>query len=375
MTEPRSDIDRLAERLDALLPPGKPPTAGGIAEGDPRVAAALRLAQAEHPVLPPEALARIEAQVLAAARQMPPTPAGPAVPRDGLGMLARLVVLVMALGVVLGLGLFLAVAGSLPGDSLYSLKGIAEEVELGVASGPQAVAETHLRQAERHIDEGERLLGRGTFDLTLVSDVLGNLADAARVARAASLDSAVLAPLIGRTIDVLASLGAVVDTAAGWGILPPEDVLAARSAIQTVSDSGDLLLPPRPLPTSTPTPTVTPSVTPTSTATATPSPTATPTATSTATATPTATPSPTATNPPAIVPVNPGDSGQPPETFDCSNPPPPNAPALGWREQCEGGADPSEVIPGQTDSSAPGNSGSAPGQSTDNPGRGGGRPQ
>ena len=263
MTEPRSDIDRLAERLDALLPPGTPPTAGGSAEGDPRVAAALRLAQAEHPVLPSEALARIEAQVLAAARQMPPIPAGPVVPRSGLGMLARFVLLVVALGAVLGMGLYAAVAASLPGDALYSFKGVVEQVELDAASGPQALAETHLRQAERRIDESDRLLERGSFDLGLVSDVLGDLADAARVARAANLDSAVMAPLIGRTIDVIAGLQAAVDSAAGQGILPPEDVLAARSAIETVSDSGDLLLPPRPLPTSTPTPTVTPSATPT----------------------------------------------------------------------------------------------------------------
>ena len=235
------------------------------------MAAALRLAQAEHPVLPSEALARIEAQVLAAARQMPPIPAGPVVPRSGLGMLARFVLLMVALGAVLGMGLYAAVAASLPGDALYSFKGVVEQVELDAASGPQALAETHLRQAERRIDESHRLLERGSFDLGLVSDVLGDLADAARVARAANLDSAVLAPLIGRTIDVIAGLQVAVDTAAGRGILPPEDVLAARSAIETVSDSGDLLLPPRPLPTSTPTPTVTPSVTPTSTETATPS--------------------------------------------------------------------------------------------------------
>ena len=266
MTEPRSDIERLAERLDALLPPGHPPgrspAAGGTAEGDPRVAAALRLAQAEHPVLPPAAQARIGAQVLAAARLMPSAPAGPAVVRGGLGMLARLMVLVAALSVVLGMGLYAAVAGSLPGDALYSFKGMVEQIELDAASGPQAVAETHLRQAERRIGEGGRLLERDSFDLTLVSDVLGDLADAARVARAANLDSAVLAPWIGRTIDVIASLRAAIETADGRGILPPEDVLAALTTIQTVSDSGDLLLPPRPLATSTPTPTVTPSATP-----------------------------------------------------------------------------------------------------------------
>ena len=212
------------------------------------MAAALRLAQAEHPVLPPAALARIEAQVLAAARQMPPVPVGPVIPRSGLGMLARFVLLVVALGAVLGMGLYAAVAGGFPGDALYSFKGVVEQVELDAASGPQAAAGTHPAPARRRMDEGSRLLERRSFDLGLVSDVLGDLADAARVARAANLDSAILAPLIGRTIDTLSSLQDGGRYCGGaWASFRRRTSWRPSSAIQTVIDSGDLLLPPRPL--------------------------------------------------------------------------------------------------------------------------------
>ncbi|GAB4571460.1 MAG: hypothetical protein Kow0077_08160 [Anaerolineae bacterium] len=112
-----------------------------------------------------------------------------------------------------------------------------------------------------------------------------------------------------------------------------------------------------------------PSPTATDTATATPSPTLSPTftleapgllaVTEEALPTETETPTPTPTETPVSVPAGAGE-GQPGEEYDCTNPPPEDAPALGWRKHCQDGADPNTVIPGQQ--GRPGNSGSAPGQ-------------
>lgn len=118
--------------------------------------------------------------------------------------------------------------------------------------------------------------------------------------------------------------------------------------------------------------TVTPTMTPSATVTLTVTPSATPTLTLTPTPALTETALPTET--PTVEPLAVGDAtpdqAQQDQTavYDCANPPPDNAQALGWREHCEGAESPSEVVPGQEDTppgrsgDTPGNSGNAPGQ-------------
>lgn len=126
------------------------------------------------------------------------------------------------------------------------------------------------------------------------------------------------------------------------------------------------------------------SPTPTPSATLTATPSATPTLTLTPTETPTETPTGTPTPAEQARPATEGQDEAP--VIDCANPPPDNAPALGWRERCEGAPPPDTLAPGRGDSppanppgqdggapgrsdSAPGNSGSAPGRSNSAPGR------
>lgn len=61
MTEFRHDPNSLADRLDQLLPPGKPEQIG--TDGDPLIETAARIASAPRPTLSPEAMARIQAQI------------------------------------------------------------------------------------------------------------------------------------------------------------------------------------------------------------------------------------------------------------------------------------------------------------------------
>ncbi len=230
----RHDPDSLAERLDRMLAEGRqaPPI-----DDDPLMAAARRLADAPHPRLSAEAEARLLAQIMAAARQMP--------------------------------------------------------------SAPQRV----MRPA------------RISWPLAAAAALMLMLA-------------VILVPQVGDR--------------------------AAAPAL-----------------TASPSPTLTVTTTPTLTLTATPSPTPTPTFTLTPpVATPDATPAdiesgielevippaPTATPGPAIGP-RPGLT----PTYDCSNPPPDNAPAPGWRAQCEGAPLPSTANPGHS-GGAPGNRENAPGQ-------------
>jgi hypothetical protein len=64
MTEIHYDPNSLADRLDQLLPPGQPDRISS--DGDPLIEAAARLAAAPRPALSPAALARIQAQAVQA---------------------------------------------------------------------------------------------------------------------------------------------------------------------------------------------------------------------------------------------------------------------------------------------------------------------
>jgi hypothetical protein len=413
MTDPRSQPDRLAEHLDRLMPPGGRPRAAH--DADPLADLALRLSQASHPALSEDAIARIEARLDAQMAPAVEPSGGHALRLARAADAARWMMLSISLILVLAVVLVPLTAASLPGDTFYPLKRMVEGIELGLAGDPLAEAQTHLRLAERRVGEAERLAAAGRFEPDLVSDALVDLGAVGQVAQAAALSEADSAALVERTIAATAGLAAVIDTLTATGVLPLDQAAQLREVISKVQDGGGLLLPLPPIPTlrpaltatSTPTPGVTPSLTPGATATDTSTPTSTPSDTATSTATSTPTPSKTATStatstatltvtPRPMVVVSPtpipaqSSSGTAEEEIDCSNPPPDGAPAAGWRERCEGGPPPNEVVPGQQDNpaqsnnsnsshnasrqgSAPGNSGNAPGQSGGNPGQGRGK--
>lgn len=93
MNEFRHDPDSLAERLDQLLPPDQPDQIG--TDDDPLIETAARFASAPHRSLSPESMARIQAQVI----QEQPVPLHNPVrlPSSGrLALVAALTVLVIA---------------------------------------------------------------------------------------------------------------------------------------------------------------------------------------------------------------------------------------------------------------------------------------
>ncbi len=359
MAEQRHDPESLADRLDALLPPG----GEGIPahDADPLVEAALRLAHAPRPTLAEGALARIEAQVLAAYGQQ--VAAGRIGPRSSparlrLAGVRRWAMAAAALLIVLLVGLAPAVAASLPGEPLYPVKRAVEGVELALAPSPLAEASTRLTHAERRAEEMAALLAREQFAPELAADALDDLTAAARTAQAAALPEPDRLALQARTIDAVARINGLLEQAERGGQADAAILEQWQAALRAAQDEGALLLPLPPAPTPTPTASQTPTATPTATATETP--TATPTATPEGTppaepATPTGDASPAATG------EGEGDDGG----YDCSHPPPDHAPAPGWREHCEGGALPSEVKPGQGNPSSGNNRGAS--------GRGGGR--
>jgi hypothetical protein len=72
--------------------------------------------------------------------------------------------------VLLIAGLVPASAGSLPGEPLYTVKRLAERVELALASEPDATARLRLEHAERRALEALALLERDQFDASLLDE-------------------------------------------------------------------------------------------------------------------------------------------------------------------------------------------------------------
>ena len=181
--------DSLAEQLDALLPADSPGEINGGHEDDPLLNAAAQLAAAPRPELSPEAMARIQAQMLQAfdqqqfehsARRVRVHPA-----------LRWVLVAGLAFVVLFAVSVPSALA-SVPGDWLYPVKGIIEQAELGLATSPESRAAVYLTFAERRTQEASVLAGQGAFDPTLFQAAVSNLAQASDTADSAGLALPVL---------------------------------------------------------------------------------------------------------------------------------------------------------------------------------------
>lgn len=372
MTEWRYSPEGLAERLEDLF--SSVPLTRPTGDEDPLVDAALQVSHASHPELSAEAQARIEAQVLAAYAQHFPEPLPaeapvavvspvwrwqPVMRRAAIWTAAAAVVLILLLGLVTP-----AVAASAPGDWLYPVKRAVERVELALAAHPAGQAATLMTHAERRVAEVATLLA--WRDAPAVSgptlEALTDLAEVASLVRAnAGTEAAVPATthndLASRTGAALAGLTATLTDGGDNGHIPPAMSASLLNTIFTMQASGMFL---DTVPEDETLPTATTTASPS--ATSTPSPTTTATATMTPTLTATATPSATARATASVTATEATEAGDDAtilDGYDCSNPPPDHAQALGWREACEGADDPSNVIPGQEDSASPGNSGNS----------------
>lgn len=356
MTKRKLEADALADRLDAVFRQGAQPPV----DTNPLVDMALRLSRAPRPDMPVPMAARIEAQVIDALRQQ--GAAQPALSRvhprtawQWLGVAAVILLTMIA-------GFMPAIGASVPGDLLYPAKQAIEQVELSLASSPVSRASLFLTHAERRGEEADTLLARGRFQAGLVIGAVQDMVDAASALTTVDLPADQLHVLQTRAAGLTDQLTAFLDRASQSDLVDRTSLVLAQSMLQAAVDQGlppllpPLVSPPNTVPVPAVTLTETPGTVPSETPAAAPLSTATPipTAVPSVTLPPIPAADPTATGMPAE--PSPGDDG----AIDCSHPPPPNAPSLGWREHCEGGTSPSDVQPGQE--SAPGSSGNAPGR-------------
>ncbi|MBZ0303143.1 MAG: DUF5667 domain-containing protein [Anaerolineae bacterium] len=265
MTEPRSNPDFLAERLDALVPPGR--FDAPERDADPLVEAAILIASSPQPEpLSADARLRIRAQVLAAplppVRAPFPRPAVRRVTRWGLAASIALIVLFM--------GLRSPVLASVPGDLLYPLKLGVEQVELGLATSTQERAFVHLAHAERRAQEAWTVAEQGQLPDTLTLQALDEMLTASRLARAdTALGTGTLLQLEARSVQVNALIHAALVLADQSDQIPQAAVTDLTQRIQATQTGGGLLLPatptllPSPASTLTPEPTLTASPLPT----------------------------------------------------------------------------------------------------------------
>lgn len=276
MNDYEQNPGQLADLLDASLPPHTAET--HPFNGSDLVQAASRLADASHPTLSPEAMARIQGKVIQAARQQQ---AQRRIMRLNTPLLRWAAVFVL---VFLGFSAAVpSVAGSLPGEPFYTVKRSLENVELFLAASPSAKASTYLDQAERRLHESQTLLERSQFSYQLIQDAHDDISQSLQQSPA---DTYTLVET--RAAQLRMNANGIVQAAVAAGLTQPEDVV-------------DLL----------PEATVTPTIAPTATLTATIQPSATPSATATSTpvptmtALPTLTPTDQPTSVPVIVPTDP----------------------------------------------------------------------
>lgn len=365
MSERHTDPELLAARLDRVLPPGQtftpPPTR------DPLVNMAAYIAKTPVPSLSPEAVERIEAQMMSAFDRLHPR----VIRRQSFNVWRWAAAACVAFVLFTG-GVTASAAWSVPGDPLYGVKQLIEQVELGVAFSPAAKASVYLNHAERRAQEALVLLSRDESPSSLLAAARANLAaarDSVSGEPVGAAESAAISARVGRLAEVVNR----VEAAESAPNEPDSTLPIPSEATPTVI-----------IATNTPSPTPSPTNTPTSTATSTPTPSRTPTATPTSTNT--ITPRPTATNtvpPPTTAPLQPPTSapagGDPPPAQGGDPQPPPDNPAVNPAPDCPGNSCNSAGVPGgQIDpDNPPGQSGGRNNNPPDPPGQGnpgGGKP-
>lgn len=175
------DGQALARQLDRAVPPASGPTGDSpppdAGDGDSLVAVACRVARGPHPALTEVALDRIEDQLRsryaalyarsgahsgadAGANPGPRAPVGRRWGRSRwqvIGHRLRHVAAVLVVLLLFSGSLSVVSAHSLPGDDLYPVKTIIEELQLILVSSDREPG-LRVRLAERRLDEFEQLI-------------------------------------------------------------------------------------------------------------------------------------------------------------------------------------------------------------------------
>jgi hypothetical protein len=252
---PELSSEELANRLDEVL--GSDETQSSAAKpNDPRIDIALTFANASHPEMSPEMLARIQSKVLDTHRQQFRQKQ---ISRSRYPVVLRWASAAAMFIVFFGAAAMPSVASSVPGEVWYPLKRNIESIELVFASSSVSRAEVHLTQAERRINEVQILLQQRVFDANLMIDARHSLADFENVA------ADLLPRDESRAAWVSESIAILLQDAQQMGIISEAEVVALLPTVIPISTEA---------PTSTPTVVISPTATATNTLIPTVSPTA-----------------------------------------------------------------------------------------------------
>ncbi|MGQ9888110.1 MAG: DUF5667 domain-containing protein [Aggregatilineales bacterium] len=280
-----------------------------LAEVRPALEAALLTARLRQPAMPAASVDALELRLRGTmlARRRP----APAL--TGLARLAAAVAIVMLALLGTGGGAVVASENAVPGEALYPIKRLWEEIVLALAPLTGERDAIWLWIAQRRLDEAETLAARGQLTPQALADLLAAMEQAATLAKPERQ------PVLRAYLDdVRAALAPVLPPAGAETAYKQVLRRAARPDAAPPAPSAALTLTPTVTASATasPTPSAALTLTPTVTASATASPTATFTPTSRVPATSTATPlppSPTPTVPPPS--LTPSPSASPTNTW------------------------------------------------------------
>ncbi len=249
---PELNPEELADRLDEALTASET-VYSTVQPNDPRIDIALTFANASHPEMSPEMLARIQSKVIDAHRQQFRQKQ---VSRSRYPVVLRWASAAAMFIVFFGAAALMpTVANSVPGEIWYPVKRNLESVEILFASSSDSRAEVHLTQAERRINEVQVLLQQQTFDANLMIDARNSLADFENV----SQDNNLLSRDASRAAWVSESIAILLQDAEQMGIISEAEVIALLPTVIPISTDEPMS-----------TPTIVISATATSTATLTP---------------------------------------------------------------------------------------------------------
>lgn len=230
----------------------------------PALQAALLTAHLKNPQMPAASVNRLETHLR---QQMQATPSAPRVVRfTPLRRAAAMIALVLLFLTAAGGGTVAASADSLPGDPLYGIKRLWEQIVLLLSPLTGERDDLWLHLAQTRLAEAEELARRGDLNHQALADLYDSMQQSLLLADENTR------PQVEAYLDEV--------EAALILIAPPADSLPLYTQLLIQARGGTIESPPQPPITTTPSPTVTlsPSETPT--------PTQTPAATMTETATP-----------------------------------------------------------------------------------------
>jgi hypothetical protein len=285
--------EELAQYLDELLQSSRLLSIADV--GDPLAEVALQLAHDKPPQLSEKARVRMLEKV-----HQSTTYASSVKPKQTISfpiqVILRWVAVFVIFIVFMGNTAVPAMADSLPGDILYPAKLMIESIELSLATSDTIRAEVFIRQAERRLDEANKILESNIVNQQLIVKAIDNLESANQLESANPMIQAQIASTLNRTDNLIDRIAQIEPEVANT-LYPQLLTISPTAEPALIAEESQPVGKPTTTATVTLTPTLTftPTYTSTSMSTATFTPTSVPTATFTKQPTSTSTPKPSPT--------------------------------------------------------------------------------